>query len=110
MASDDDPFAPRGWVPAPPPEITQLPKAGSTPLIETPPPPPPVLPFKVLGQMVDGADQVVYLKNGEQVLLARSGDVLEGAYRVVTVSPTQIEFESIASGLRQSLPLSSQDN
>lgn len=60
--------------------------------------------------MSDDGNRVVYLKLGEQVLLARVGEVLEGSYKVVAVTAGQIEFESTGSGVRQSLPIAAQAN
>lgn len=121
IASDVDPFAPHGWsaaqpvspLPPPPPPPAPLPSTdsrGVTPvqLTETPAPPP--IPFKFLGQMIDGKDRIVYLGMGEQVLLARVGDVLEGTYKVIDVRSTQVQFELLASGVRQTLPLPAQEH
>jgi len=74
-----------------------------------PPPPPQPLPFRYLGQMSDREDRVIYLGLGEELLPARLGDVLDGRYKVVALNAALIEFETISSGLRQSLPLPAQD-
>jgi hypothetical protein len=112
IANDDDPFAPRVWEAAPPPseptrtiQQVELTPAASEP---APPPPPPPLPYRFLGQMQDGADRIFYLGHGEQVLLARQGEVLEGTYKVVAVNADMLEFESIQSGIRQTLPIPTQ--
>lgn len=107
--SDENPFLPRGWAPPPPPPpdarvVTSL--VQTDPLPSSAPP----LPFKFLGQMIDGADRLVYLGLGDQVLIARAGEVLEGSYKVLTVTPAQIEFELIASGIHQTLPLPAQEH
>lgn len=109
IASDENPFEPRGWValPPPPPPQQQVVEAALVP--DTPLPPPP-LPFKFLGQMSDGGDRIIYLKMGEQVVLARQGDMLEGGYKVVAVTANQIEFESANSGTHQTLSIPVQDN
>ncbi|MDN2700399.1 hypothetical protein O0881_00145 [Janthinobacterium sp. SUN100] len=108
VATDENPFTSRGWV-SPPTEsataVIPVVMPTQAPVV----PPPPVLPFKFIGQMVDGADQVIYLGIGEQVMLARLGEILDGTYKVVAITPTQVEFEFIASGVRQALPLPGQD-
>lgn len=108
-ATGDDPFAPRHWD-APPAAAPETPRRLDSAVMEPAPVPETPLPFKVLGQMSDGGDRVVYLKLGEQVLLARKGEVLEGGYEVVAVTPESIEFESRGTGLRQALRLANQEN
>lgn len=109
IAAEADPFAPKGWQPEP---VTLQPAAESqapVAIVEAAPPPVP-LPFKFVGQMNDGTDLVIYLSSGDQVVLARQGDTLDGGYRVSSIGPTQIEFESIASGLKQPLAIPAKDN
>jgi hypothetical protein len=109
VASDENPFASRVWE-APPPPVAESPRAvqlvdTTQPAAEQPPPP---LPYRFLGQMQDGGERVLYLGHGEQVLLARQGDVLESTYKVVAVNDGMIEFESVQSGARQTLPIPAQ--
>lgn len=109
VASDVDPFAARGWVPpppAPPPEQARIVQSVVAAPVEAPPAP---LPYQFIGQMNDGSDRVIYLGRGDQVQLARQGDVLDGTYKVVAVSATQIEFELMSSGLKQWLAIPAQD-
>lgn len=106
--SEENPFAPREWI-APPPPPAQS-DARVVTAVEVPvAKPPPQLPFKFLGQMADGAERIVYLGLGEQVLLARNGDVLDGVYKVVALTPTHIEFELTDSGAHLALPLPAQE-
>jgi hypothetical protein len=110
VASDVDPFASHGWQappPAPPPEQARVVQAVVAAPVEPPPPP---FPYQFIGQMNDGSDRVVYLGRGDQVQLARQGDVLDGTYKVVSVTQTQIEFELMSSGLKQWLAIPAQDN
>lgn len=110
IAASADPFASKGWQPAPvvvqPATVAPAPVAA----VDLTPPPPPPLPFKFVGQMNDGNDLVIYLSSGDQVVLARQGDVLDGGYKVSAISPTQIEFESVSSGLKQPLAIPAKDN
>ncbi|MCU6501529.1 hypothetical protein LPN04_27395 [Rugamonas sp. A1-17] len=106
-----DPFAPRGWgQPAPPPPapVVQAEAVAVAPLDLTPQAP--VLPFRFVGSMNDNAEQLVYLARGEQALVARTGDVLEGTYRVLAITQGQIEFEYIPTGVKQTLTLPARDN
>lgn len=112
VAAGADPFSSKGWQPE---SVAQPPaRLAATPVpvvaIDLTSSAPPPLPFKFVGQMNDGADQVIYLSNGDQVVLARRGDVLEGGYKVSSISPTQIEFESVSSGLKQPLAIPAKDN
>jgi len=112
VASDDDPFASRGWESSP--AIVAEPVKATVPIAAPPvdntPPPPPPLPYKFVGQMNNGGDLVIYLGRGDQVLLAHEGDLLDGTYKVVSIRPNQIEFELVASSLRQTLPIPVQEN
>lgn len=111
LAAQENPFAPRGWVAPPAPSPAQARTVAPVVLPEAPPPPAPPepLPFRFLGQMSDGDDRVIYLGQGDRVLPARLGDLLEGRYKVVAIQAAQIDFENTTSGLRQSLPLPPQD-
>lgn len=109
IASDEDPFATRVWQAPQPAEVARLVQpvelAPSGPVPEQPPPP---LPYRFLGQMQDGGNRVFYLGHGDQMLLAHEGEVLEGSYKVVSVTDSAIEFESVQSGVKQTLPISGQ--
>ncbi len=110
IASDDNPFGPRVWD-APPPAVDSaravqpVELAQAAPAPEAPPPP---LPYRFLGQMQDGGNRIIYLGRGEEVVLAHQNDVLEGSYKVVAVDDSTIEFESVQSGVRQTLPIPAQ--
>jgi hypothetical protein len=106
IASDENPFGPRAWVAPLPAPVEAARAVQAVELAQAAPEPPPApLPYRFLGRMQDGANQVLYLGRGDQVLLAHQGDVLEGSYKVVAVSDGMIEFESVQSGLKQSLPI-----
>ena len=109
LAADANPFAPRSWEPPAPAPVAARTVAPVVVNATPPPAPPPPLPFRYLGQLSDGSDRVIYLGAGEQLLPARLGDTLDGGYKVVALSATQIEFENTSSGTRQSLPLPAQD-
>jgi hypothetical protein len=109
IANDEDPFAPRTWDAPPPPveaarTVQRVELAQDIPVSEAPPP----LPYRFLGQMQDGSNRIFYLGRGDQVLLARQGEVLESTYKVVAVGDSAIEFESVQSGVRQSLSIPAQ--
>ncbi len=110
-----DPFAPRNWRAPPPPAPQIVAAAASEPVFVGPPaPPPPVhapaLPFRFMGRLNDGGEQVLYLGRGDQILLARTGDTLDGAYKVLALDAQRVEFEHIPTGEKQSLPLPVSEN
>lgn len=111
LATEENPFAPRGWTAPPPsPPQTQARTVAPVILVEaTAPSGPAPLPFRFLGRMSDGDDRVIYLGQGEQLVPARQGDVLDGHYKVVFIDAGQMEFEDTTSGLRQVLALPAQD-
>jgi len=110
IAPNADPFAPRGWVapaPMPAPVATVVATAAEVP--PAPPPPPPPLPYKFVGQMRDGSETVIYLSLGDQMVVARAGETLDGGYKVAAITGNQLEFESVALGIRQTLPIPNQE-
>jgi hypothetical protein len=66
------------------------------------------LPFDILGGISgDGIGEgrpIVFLRMGNEVLLAQAGDVIDG-YRVEVISKDRIELSSLALGVRHVLPL-----
>lgn len=111
-AGDPDPFAPRGWQAPPPPPAAATPQVAAivAPVVPVEPTGPPPLPFRFVGGMTDGADQMVYLGRGDDALVARVGDVLEHTYKVTSITATQIEFEHMPTGQKQALALPARDN
>jgi hypothetical protein len=105
LSSDgSDPFAPRSWTaPAPVPQAVLV----AAPLVVAPvdltQPGPPELPFRYVGNLVDGAEQVVYVARGDQAYVLHAGDAVDGTYKVLGITPAQIEFEHIPTGVKQAL-------
>jgi hypothetical protein len=109
IASREDPFAPRAWESEPAPVSTDTREIQPVEIVQAPAEQsPPPLPYTFLGQMQNDGELILYLGRGDQVLLARKGDVLENSYKVVEVSNAQIEFELLEGGVRQSLPIPAQ--
>jgi hypothetical protein len=109
---DPDPFAPRGWQAAPPPVAAPVAPVPATLAAVAPPAPPmaPPLPFRFVGGMTDGAEQLVYLGRGDEAVVAKNGEVLDGTYKVVNINASQIEFEHIPTGQKQALVFPARDN
>lgn len=88
-------FRAQSWLPPPPP----------------PPPPPapraPPLPFVYLGQIDEGDRIAVFLGQQQRTLIVRSGDTVDGIYRVESVTPTGATFLYLPLGEQQQLILRS---
>lgn len=102
--SIEDLFAPRSWArpeaqPAPPPPV-----AGP----EAPPAAPtaPPLPYKYLGQLREPGRTVVFLARGDDPVMAETGQVIDGDYRVERISETEVEFTYLPLATRQILSAS----
>lgn len=66
--------------------------------------PPPSLPFRYVGRYTEGESVSVFLSANERSFLAKSGDVLDGAFKVESIEDRQILFTHIPTN--QSLMLS----
>ncbi len=99
---------------APPPEAVKQAEArrfvGPIPL---PPPPPPTLPpnmkFFGYGTVPNGTSRRAFLADGDDVYIVAEGDTLLGRYRIVKVNNSNLEFEEISSGRRNTVALSMED-
>lgn len=86
-------FAVQSWQPPPPP-----------------PPPPekpkaPPLPFRYLGQLGEGDDITLFLGRQQITLIVHAGDVIDGTYRVDSITPQRAEFTYLPLGSQQPLVL-----
>jgi hypothetical protein len=101
-----DPFAartaPRVLRAAAPPAPTPVPVAVELPPPAPPvPPPPPALPYRYMGRIADpdGQDLRVFLLLGEQLLIARAGEALDGGWRLTTIQTQALRFERLSDRL-----------
>jgi hypothetical protein len=70
-----------------------------------PAPPPPInLKFFGFANKV-GEARKVFLSQGEDVFIAREGDIVDRRYRIVHITPTSVEIEDVINNNRQSIPL-----
>jgi hypothetical protein len=71
------------------------------------PPPPPPIDIKFAGYFSgpDGADRQVILVHGDDVVLARSGDIVLRRYKILSVSANSIQVEDMPYNHRQVIPL-----
>ena len=95
--------------PPPPPPPPPPAREPVEPVNVTPPgpPPPPPIPLKFYGtaQAPGNQPRKAFLIEGEEIFIAKEGDVVAKSYRVIRIGPTSIELEDTRSRQRQQLPL-----
>lgn len=73
----------------------------------TPPPPPPInLKFFGFAISKPGEGKHIFLVEGEDIFIAKEGDIVDRRYKVVRISPNAVEILDVLSNYRQSIPLS----
>lgn len=78
-------------------------KAAQMPL--QPPPPPPInLKFYGFANKA-GEPKRIFLTKGEDVFIAREGEIVDHRYKVVRINTNSVEIEDVLSNNRQSIPL-----
>ena len=94
--NESDVFLPHSWLPPPP-----LPPP-------PPPPPPPVkpvappLPFSFVGTLDEkGVARRVFLTQGEQLIIVKSSDVMEGRYRIDQITDSSVELTYLPLNQKQ---------
>ncbi|WP_232219932.1 hypothetical protein [Pseudogulbenkiania sp. MAI-1] len=87
-----DIFARQSWyVPPPPPKPA--------------PPAPPPLPFTYLGKVIDGGQVTVFVTQGDRNLAVKTGDVIDGTYRVDAIAPPMMTLTFLPLSMQQSLEI-----
>lgn len=94
VAASRNPFEAKPWV-----IKREAPKAvvAVAPIVVEPPAPPPApplqLPYRFLGMYADKTGPPsVFLSLGERLIVAKSGDLVEGGFRLETVSARELTF------------------
>lgn len=86
-------FPPIKPQPMPPPEATG-------------PPPPPPIPLRFYGfASGPGEPKRIFLSQGDDVFIAKEGDIVDRRYKILQISPNSVEVEDVLTNNRQSLPL-----
>lgn len=96
----------RVFVEIPKPLVPPVPQPGpSTPAAYVPPPPPPIeLKFYGFATPAGGSKRI-FLAQGEDVFIAKEGDIVDRRYKVVRISANAVEILDVLSNNRQSIPL-----
>jgi hypothetical protein len=80
-------------------------KNPALPPVNTPPPPPPIN-LKFFGfANRQGEPRQVFLLQGEDVFIAREGDVVNRRYKVVKINNSSVEIEDLLGNNKQTIPL-----
>jgi len=91
------------------PKIVQPPVPDRKVADNTPPPPPPPPPInlKFYGFAISkpGEAKRIFLSQGEDVFIAKEGDIVDRRYKVVRIGPNSVEILDVLSNNRQSIPL-----
>ncbi len=91
---------------APPPEI---PKVVTQPINPGPPPtpPPPPINLKLYGytQHKNGTAKRVFFASGEDIFVAKEGDIVNRRYRILKINANSVEVEDVLTNNRQTLYL-----
>ena len=92
---NQDAFAGRSWVSAPPPAVEAAPAAPSAP----------PLPFTYLGKMQEGetGPVTIHLMQGEQSYSVKKGDVIDKTYRVENIDAAHIVLTYLPLSIKQTL-------
>jgi hypothetical protein len=89
-----DLFAPKSWAPPPTPLSTE-------PVRPVAPP----IPYTYLGKKLEDGHWEVYLENGTRLMIARSGETLEGQYRVESTNPPIMKLTYLPLSETQTMPI-----
>jgi hypothetical protein len=73
------------------------------PPVPAPSPQAPPLPFAYLGKLIDADRIIVFLTNGNRNWVVRSGDTIDGAYRVEAIGDQTMTLTYLALDIRQEL-------
>ncbi len=92
---------------APPPDIPKPENPDLQPKpVYTPPPPPPIdLKFYGFAGPKGGSKRIFLLK-GEDIFLAKEGDIVDRRYKIMHISPNSVEVQDVLTNNTQTLPLS----
>jgi len=61
------------------------------------------------GTVPNGTSRRAFLSDGDEVYIVAEGETLLGRFRIVKVNNTNLEFEEISTGRRNTVALSQED-
>jgi len=93
----EDAFQAKSWyVPPPPPKP-----------VPPPPPSPPPLPFAYLGKLLEAGQVTVFLTRQDRNYAVKSGETIDGAYRVESIDAQRVVFTYLPLNMQQTLVMGS---
>ncbi|HEV3105146.1 MAG TPA: hypothetical protein VGZ01_05610 [Trinickia sp.] len=104
LESSHNPFAASSWLPPPPPVEVQ-------PVAEVRPAPPtaPPVPFAYVGELDSkAAKPQVFLSKADQLLIVSPGDVIDGQYRVESISEADVVLTYLPLSEKQVITIPSE--
>jgi hypothetical protein len=70
------------------------------------PPPPPPIDLKFYGFATrQGARKLIFLMRGDDLFIAGEGDIVDGRYKVVSISDTGVVIDDLSYNNQQTIPL-----
>lgn len=100
--NEKDVFSIHSWLPPPPrlpPPLPPLPAQIAKPV-------PPPLPFSLVGALDEkGVDRRVFLTKGEQLLIVKINDIVEGKYRIDLITESLVELTYLPMNLKQTISI-----
>lgn len=101
--NEKDIFSPHSWLPPPPPAP---PPQAAAPAPAPAPPMAPPLPFSFFG-LVDEKGQArrVFLTKGDQLVIVKTNDVVEGQYRIDRITENAVDLTYLPLNQKQSISI-----
>lgn len=65
----------------------------------------PPIPLKFYGFTTSNNKKQIFLSQGEDVFVAKEGDIVKGRYKVVHVNPNSVEIQDVLGNYSQQIPL-----
>jgi hypothetical protein len=103
--NEKDIFSAHSWLPPPPP-LPPPPRQVAAPVAPPAAPMAPPLPFSFFGSLDEkGLGRRVFLTKGDQLVIVKANDVVEGQYRVDRITETAVDMTYLPLNQKQSMSI-----
>lgn len=93
--------------PPPPQDIPKPVQSALQPAAAQQPPPPPPIDLKFYGyEGPNNGNKRIFLLKGEDIFLAKEGDIVDRRYKIMRVGPNSVEVQDVLTNHTQTIPLS----